>query len=114
MSGYQGIKLAANGTSAPLVVTRPQQGPTYNLDVAQASFMLGLIVTLSPDGNLTYTVQVTADPTPSPNGNWANHDVLALMTTGKISNVDYPITGLRLVVTNYVSGSVNLGVALWP
>ena len=114
MSGLQGIKLFANATSAPLVVTRPQQGPSYNLDVAQASYVLGLIGTMSAGANLTWTVQVTADPAPSAGGNWNNHDVLTGLTTSYNSNVAYPITGLRLVVTSYVSGSINLGVALWP
>jgi hypothetical protein len=110
MSAYQGIGLAANGTSPPLDVN-----PVANIyGQAAPAYAFGLICTLSVGASLTYTVQVTADPFPSPNGNWNNHDILANQTASANSNVAYPITGIRLVVTNWVSGSVNLGVAKWP
>jgi hypothetical protein len=81
---------------------------------ASPAWSLGLICTMSSGANLTYTVQVTADQIPSLKGNWNNHDVLSSQTVSANSNIAYPVTGLRLVVANYVSGSVNLGIAQWP
>lgn len=79
-----------------------------------ANYTLGLIATVSSGGSLTYTVQVTGDPKPSTNGNWNAHDVLTGLTSSANSNIAYPVTAIRLNVTNYVSGSVNLGIAKWP
>ena len=81
---------------------------------AAPAYTLGLICTISSGGGLTYTVQVTADQQPNANGNWNNHEILASQTLSANSNIAYPITAARLVVTNYVSGSVNLGIAQWP
>lgn len=110
MSAYPGIKLSGNGTSAALNVSPPQN----ILWEAPPAYALGLIVSLSNGAGLTYTAQITADQIPSLNGNWNNHDILQNQTVSSNSNIAYPVTGVRLVVTNYVSGSVNLGVAQWP
>ena len=110
MSAYPGVVMAAGGTSAPIDVNPPQK----MLWQAAPAYALGLICTLSNGANLTYTVQVTADQIPSVNGNWNSHDVLVSQTISANSNIAYPITGARLRVTNYISGSVNLGIAQWP
>ncbi len=110
MSAYPAITMHSSGTSIPTNVC-----PDANvLWQAPPAYALGLIVTLSSDANLTYTVQVTADQQPECTGFWNNHDVLAGKTVSANSNVAYPITGIRLVVTNYVAGWVNLGIAKWP
>ena len=110
MSAYPGIVMSANGTSAPVDVS-----PTPNI-ITQTppAYALGLILTLSANASLTATAQVTADPVPSAGGYWNNHDIIASVTASTNSNVLYPVTGIRLVVTNYTSGTVNLGVAQWP
>lgn len=110
MSGFSGIALAANGVSDPLPINL-SPSPTW---VGPRCYALGLILTFSAGASLTATVQVTGDQFPSANGNWNDHDVLAGLTASANSNVAYPITGIRLVVTNYSGGSVNLGVAQWP
>ncbi len=110
MSAYPGTLMSANGNSPPTVI-KLEQNVHWQ---AAPQYALGVVVTMSPAANLTYTVQVTADQVPSPNGNWNNHDVLVAQVTSANSNVAYPITGVRLQVTNYVSGSVNMGVAKWP
>lgn len=110
MSGFAGISLSANGTSAPLPVNL---GP-MTMWIGPPAYALGLILTFSSGASLAATVQITGDQFPSVNGNWNNHDVLVNQASSANSNVAYPITGIRLVVTNYVSGSVNLGVARWP
>lgn len=110
MSAYAGILLNANGTSAPLVVGQSVKVGSQ----APPAYALGLILTFSVGASLTATVQVTADQNPSVTGFWNNHDVLAAVTSSQNSNIGYPVTGVRLLVTSYVSGSVNLGVAQWP
>ena len=110
MSAYTPITMQANGNSPPLAVEPPQN----MIWQVQPSYNLGLIATVSPGASLTYTVQITGDQIPSANGNWNNHDVLASQTASANGNVGYPLTGVRLVVSNYVSGKVTLGVAQWP
>ena len=110
MSAYPGIKLSKQATSDPLDVNPPQN----MMWQAAPAYALGLVCTVSNGGSLTYTVQVTADPIPSASGNWNNHEVLTAQTASANSNIGYPVTGVRLVVSIYSSGSVNLGVAQWP
>lgn len=110
MSAYPGIKLSANGTSPPLNVAPPANV----LWQAAPAYAFGLICTVSSGASLTYKVQVTADPIPSAAGNWNDHDIITGLSVSINGNVAYPITGLRLVVSGYSSGSVNLGVAQWP
>lgn len=110
MSGLPGIFVSSQTTSAPLIV-HPEQNILWQ---AAPAYALGLICTVSPGASLTYTVQVTADPNPSNTGFWNNHDVLQGMTVSANSNIGYPITGIRLVVSAWSVGSVNLGIARWP
>lgn len=110
MSAYTGVRLASLGASAPINVSPPQN----MMWQAAPAYALGLIATVSSGASLTYSVQVTADPIPSDNGNWNEHDILTGLTASANSNIAYPVTGVRLKTTIYVSGSVNLGVAQWP
>ena len=110
MSAYPGILMSGNGTSAPLDVSPP---PNMQWQ-APPAYSLGLILTYSSGASLTATVQVTADPIPGNGGYWNNHDVIASVTGSTNSNIAYPVTAVRLVITNYTQGSVNLGVAQWP
>lgn len=110
MSAYPSTKLSSAATS-PATLIRGAWNQNY-----QQIFALGMIVTFSSGASLTCSVQITAD---DPNGaaglvNWNNHDTLVNLTSSANGNVAYGITAYRLVVTNYVSGSVNLGVAQWP
>ena len=110
MSAFPSILMTANGNSVPLIIDMtavPYFGST-------PGYALGLICTVSPGASLIYAVQVTGDQKPVANGNWNNHDVVVAQTGSVNSNIAYPITGLRLNVTSYVSGSVNLGVVRWP
>ena len=110
MSGFPGVKQSKLGASAPIAVSPP----TNMMWQAPPAYALGLVCTVSSGASLTYSVQVTADLIPSPNGFWNDHDVLTAQTASANSNIAYPVTGVRLNVTVYVSGSVNLGVAQWP
>jgi hypothetical protein len=69
---------------------------------------------VSPGASLQYQIEVTADPQPSPNGNWGVHDTLFGLTAGANGNVAFPVSGLRLNVISYSSGSVAVGVCVWP
>lgn len=102
--------MAANGNSAPCPVSPPQN----ILWQAPPAYSLGLIITLSPGASLTYSVQVTADQVPTEDGYWNDHEILSGQTISQNSNIAFPVTGIRVVVSNYVSGTVHLGIAQWP
>lgn len=110
MSAFPGVKVSSQSASAPIVIDMSQQ-PYFGFN---PSYWLGLVCTVSAGATLTYSVQVTADQVPSASGNWNNHDILLNQTASANSNVAYPVTGIRLNVTAYTGGSVNLGVAKWP
>lgn len=112
MGAYPGVRMTSNGNSSIINVN-----PISAYNVATQftpSWSLGLICTVSSGASLTYAVQVTGDQQPSPNGNWNNHDSLFGQTSSANGGVAFPITGVRLNVTNYVSGSVNMAVVSWP
>ncbi len=110
MSGYPPITMTEVGASQPIIVAMPVNANWQ----ARPCYALGLICTLSSGGNLTYSVQVTADQTPNDDSHWNNHDILVNQTTSLNDSIAYPVTGLRLLVSAYTSGSVTLGVAQWP
>jgi hypothetical protein len=112
MGSYPSVKATANGPSA-ITNVNPVTGFSSYFS-PPPSWSLGLICTVSPGASLTYAVQVTADQVPSANGNWNNHDVVVGQTASVNSNIAYPVTGVRLNVTNYISGSIVLGIATWP
>jgi hypothetical protein len=110
MSAYPPIIMVGLGTSNPV---NTAVGLDTNHDYS--SFNLGLIATVSPGAVLTYKVQVTGDVLPTPNSpNWNDHDQMKNLTGSFNGNVAYPVTGVRLVITAYTSGFVNLGVTKWP
>ena len=110
MSAYPGVSLNSATHSAPILVS-PPTAATWQ---ASPSWSLGIICTVSNGASLTYSVQVTADQQPSDTGHWNDHDVLTGKTSSANSNIAYPVTAVRLNVTAYASGSVNLGIAQWP
>lgn len=103
------VKLSSQVASGPIWI-RPTKSQFY----APAS--IGLFCTLSSGASLTYSVQVTGDPPGSSDPtNWIDHDVLTGLTASKISNILYACSAIRLNVTAYTSGSVNLAVVFgWP
>ena len=110
---YPGIALSTATTSAPLFPLQSggtQQGPIpYNTIPIQS---LGLICTAT--GTLTYSVQVSGDNPENTIVNWNNHDVINNATTSLNSNIAYGVSAIRLNVTSWISGSVNLAVVQWP
>jgi hypothetical protein len=113
---YPGVSLGSQTASPSLVIgskTAILYGD-FDRDPARPISYLGLVCTISVGASLTYSVQITADPPTSAIVNWNNHDVLVNQTANAYGYVQYPITALRLNVTAYTSGTVNLGVAQWP
>jgi hypothetical protein len=100
-----------NGVNLTMITVSSQAASTP-VNVAGALIKtFGLVATVSPGASLTYNVEVTADVNPSAGGNWNPHDVIRGMTASANGNIAYPITGIRLNVTTWVSGSVTLGIA---
>jgi hypothetical protein len=111
MKVYIGATLGGVGSSSPIVPYTSQSFLIGQL-AEQPIGSLGLICTVS--GALTYSVQVTGDYPQAAITNWVNHSVLNGLTQSAYSNIVYPISALRLVVTAWTSGFVNLGVVQWP
>lgn len=98
--------LVAAGVS-PVVV------PDYRANAPQVT----VSVVLSAGAALTYTVQVTTDDVWAANynpltGNWLPHPTAALVgaTTTQLSTLTLPVTGIRLNVGAYTTGSATLKV----
>jgi hypothetical protein len=108
MSSYSGVSLSAVGASSPILIL-PNSAQRYLPILA-----LGLVCTVSSGASLVYSVQVTADSQGGSILNWNNHDVLVNQSGSANGNILYPVSAVRLVVTSWTSGSVNLGVAQWP
>ena len=112
---YNGI-LLSSATSSPALFPLQTGGtqvgyiPANTLPITS----LGLICTLSATASLTYSVQVTGDNPEGTIVNWNNHDVIVNATTSLNSNIAYPVSGIRLQVTSFTSGTVNLAVVQWP
>lgn len=112
MSGMPPITMTSNGYS-DIVQVNPISSYSPYLGTTP-SWALGLILTITDGASLTATVQVTGDQQPSDDGFWNNHDEIVNVTSSVNSNVAFPITALRLYITNYVSGTCNLAVVTWP
>jgi len=110
MSSFPGVTLSGLGNSPAINV---DQTAPYVTGVP-VFYGLGIICTVSNGASLTYTVQITADQIPSSNGNWNNHDNLQSLGTSANGSAGFPITGIRLNVSAYISGSVHMGIARWP
>lgn len=112
MAAYTGVLVAGQLKSAPLVINLMT---SYSAGFSPPpQWALGVICTVSAGASLTYTIEVTGDQVPSATGNWNSHDTLTAQTASANGNVAFPITGIRVNVTSYVSGSVNMGVVQWP
>jgi|SRR5882672_1491259 len=112
MGGLNGKTLTSNGISSIILVS-PILGFSQSMGLSPA-WGLGIAVTVSNGASLSYTVELTTDPSPNADGYWNSHDSLVNQTTSQNGNIGFPITGLRLVVTGYISGSAHLGCCTWP
>jgi hypothetical protein len=110
MSGYPPIVMSSNGNSKPTVISIY----TDALWPVAPAYSLGMILNLSDDWSGFATVQVSADPAPSDGGWWNNDDTLVNITTSQNGNVLYPLTGIRLSISDYISGTATLMISQWP
>lgn len=71
---------------------------------------VALLLTLSSGASMTVSVQVTGDDplNTSGGGNWVNHDTLVNETASASGNIQFAVTGVRLNVTSYSSGTATL------
>lgn len=90
--------------SSPVVPVTP--------DMVRGSFMLpNILCTLSNGANLTFTVQQTGDNITAPGysaaaGNWQPVTGLSGLTASANGPLGACVTGLRVTVTGYVSGTL--------
>ena len=78
-------------------------------------FNVGIGCDVSAGGSLTYTVQHTFDNVQSETFNpatatWYSNSTLVAQTTDKDGNYAFPVTGVRLTVTAWTSGTVTMTV----
>lgn len=104
MSSFTPMVMFTAGTSEPL-----------RLDMLAhdifPGYLIGLICTVRPGSSLTYKVQVTGDWGSS---DWNDHDTLVALTSSANGNIGYPVAGIQLVVSNWISGSVKVAPVRWP
>lgn len=110
MPAFPGILMSGLGASKPQTITLHESAHWQ----AASSYALGLIVTVSSGASLIWSVQITGDVQPSTTGFWNNHDVLLNQTASANDSIAYPVTGVRLVINVYVSGTCNLSIVRWP
>ena len=109
---YPNVSLSGIGQSAAICPFVTQATLIGQL-VGQPIESLGLVCTISLGASLTYSVQISGD---NPNAivNWINHNILFNLTQSEYSQIQFPVSAIRLVCTAYASGSVNLGTVQWP
>ena len=69
---------------------------------------INALVYLSAGASLTASVRITGDENPSPTGNWL--DACPNITANMTCAIDSPITGIRLNVPTYASGTATMTV----
>lgn len=111
MSAVGSVTLGAAGNSSIIPIGN-QPNSTNQSRTSPPN--IGLCCVLSAGANLTYQVQLTCDANPTDGGNWINHDIIVALTASKFGNIAYAVTAVRLNISAYTSGNVNLGVAQWP
>jgi hypothetical protein len=98
-------------------VTASNIGPSrpIPIDLRRHKQCVGLLVTIAPGSNLSYSVELTGDKLQSEgynpsSGNWNSHDTMSDLSTSKNGVLVFPVTGVRLNVLTWDSGSVTLSV----
>lgn len=73
---------------------------------------VGLLLNFSSGASATVTVQLTGDNPVNTTGGgiWNNHDTLVNETASANGNIQFAVTGVRLNVTAYSSGTITLTV----
>lgn len=101
--------------SSSLTVESRDVSNVIPIDLRRYNRGIGLIVTVSPGASLTYSLEITGDKlradgyNPS-SGNWNKHDTIVDQSVSKNGTLIFPVTGIRLNVSQWTSGSVTLSV----
>lgn len=99
----QSVAVSSQAASAPIVV-----------DGRRAPFSAGFGVLVSAGASLTYSVEHTFDDllggVTAAAATWYANATVAAQTTSKDGNYAYNVTGIRLNVTTWVSGTATLTV----
>ena len=102
-------------TPSRVTVSSATASQVIPMNTYAVPFNVGIGCDVSAGGSLTYTVQHTFDDVQSPSFNpstatWFSNSTLVAQTTDKDGNYAYPVTGIRLLVTVWTSGSVTMTV----
>lgn len=109
MANLPSLQMSAAGNSV-------SSGMPMKASIFQFGGGISCLMNFSAGANLTATLQVTNDPNGNPantpavqnTARWQNHDILQGITASKNSSIVYPVAYARLVVTNYISGTVTV------
>lgn len=111
MALLQSLSLNKNGNSTSVKIPMKSE-----LFTGQGGCSLLCYIT----GSLTANVYVSNDPNASPDktqaeqdsARWILHDTMNAMTTSKSGSIVFPVYAVRLVVSNYSSGSATLDIGV--
>lgn len=112
MQVYNNTIQSGLGASSVIIPFNSQSFTVGQL-VGQPITSLGIVCTVSPGANLVYSVQVTAD-IPNAFVNWVDHSTMSDQNASVYGQIIYPVSGIRLNITSWVSGNVNMGIVQWP
>lgn len=79
----------------------------------QRPFEISLIVDLSDDADMQYSVEFTGDDIYATAENdivWQTHPSLVNKSVSDAGNIDFPVRAVRLNVTTYVAGSAHMSI----
>ena len=108
MTALPSIVMSTTGFSPPTLINVPVM-----TNGAAPNYQLGVLCTVPTGATLSYSVQVTADASPSSAGNW-NNSTISNLSSSTNGLINYPITGVRVTVGTLTAGTLNVGIALWP
>lgn len=109
MQAFPGVLMTSAGVSKPMAVGFHEAAHRQGA----ALCVLGIICTVSPGSMLTYSVEITGDITPIEDGFWNELESITNKTASANAICNLPITGVRLSVSKYNSGRVNMAVVRW-
>ena len=110
---YQNVSLGAVVNGAPILINVSPAIAVGQIN-PQPITSLGLLCKVSAGASLTYSAQISCDNPNSAIVNWVDHDVLSGLTASQFASIIYPVSAVRLIVSVWASGTVNLGIVQWP
>jgi hypothetical protein len=101
--------------SSSVTVSSRDTSQVIPIDLRRHKAGVGLIVTVAAGSSLTYSLEITGDKLRAEgynpaSGNWNKHDTINNQSESKNGTLIFPVTGVRLNVSTWTSGSVTLSV----